>query len=33
MISHNSPNVSQFIRQGDRFWLRREFNPLDDMIE
>lgn len=33
LVSQNSPNVSQFIRQGDGFWLHREFNSLEDLVK
>lgn len=33
LISQDRSNVSQFIRQGDGFWLHREFNLLEDTIK
>jgi len=33
LISQEHPNVSQFIKQGDRFWLHREFDSLEDVVK
>lgn len=33
LIAQNRPNVSQFIKQGDGFWLHREFNALEDVVK
>lgn len=33
LISQDRPNVSQFIKQGDGFWLHREFDSLEDVIK
>lgn len=33
LISQDRPNVSQFIKQGDGFWLHREFDSLEDVVK
>lgn len=32
LMAQNRPNVWQFIKQGDGFWLHREFDSLDDVF-
>jgi hypothetical protein len=32
-FSQDRPNVSQFIKQGDGFWLHREFGFLGEVIK
>ena len=33
LVSQDRPNVAQFLKQGDGFWLHREFDSPDDIIK
>ncbi len=33
LIAQRRPHVTQYVRRGDGFWLQREYNSLDEVIE
>lgn len=33
LVAQHRPHVSQFVRQGDGFWINVEFNDLNDVVE